>query len=441
MASTANAQLGRELAAIVGGDYVCEAPAPLTAYAIDGVRPGAWVMPGSAEEISAILRLANELNCSVVATGGFTEQSRGDTPASVDILLRTDRLNRVLHFDPGDLTIGVEAGCRVAEVQRTVGEERLLLPLDVARAKEATIGGALATASYGPLKHGFGGAREYCIGLTFVTGDGRVAKAGGRVVKNVAGYDVMKLMIGSQGTLGVIVSANFKLFPAPRQTRTFLAEFAQLGEALEFRNFVTRSPLSPLCLELISPRAHTYLGSSKECWSVAIRAGGSDPVLDRYRRELGGSVSRESSGTDEAQFWQALQDFAESVRKQHHNAMMISLHMSPSSIGAVVVAAENAALDHNFLFSCVGRVGMASLAVAFVPIAVDPPAAMQYANAISALRKAMSRDGAAIVTHCPREAKAYLSMWGDSSNDLEAMRAVKLALDPKGVLNRGRFLF
>ena len=125
--------------------------------------------------------------------------------------------------------------------------------------EQVTIGGMLATGMTGPHRQGYGGLRDYCIGVRFVTGDGRKAKGGGRVVKNVAGYDMMKLLIGSQGTLGIITSASFKLFPAPRQTRTFVSEFAGIAEAIEFRNHVLRSPLDPICLEVVSPQARGVL--------------------------------------------------------------------------------------------------------------------------------------------------------------------------------------
>ena len=457
VASVAVAELGRELAAIAGDAYVCEDAGALTGFAIDGVRPAMWVLPGSVEEVAALVRLANVRHANLTVAGGFTKQSMGSVPGNVDILLRTDRLNRILHFDPGDLTIGVEAGCRLGDVQRRVAESGLLLPLDAASAQQATVGGGLATASFGPLKHGYGGAREYCIGVSFVTGDGRIAKAGGRVVKNVAGYDLMKLMIGSHGTLGVITSANFKLFPAPKQTSTFVAEFAGCKEAAEFCGVVRRSPLSPICLEMISPRAHEYVGDSGEAWAVAVQGAGSDAVLGRYRRELSGSTKRELAGTDEERFWRGVREFAETVAKKHQNAMVLEVHLRLSAVAELLRAAERAATDNNLLFACVGRAGIGSLVLALAPLSVDPPSVTQFANAVAAIRKAMPEDGTSLVARCPREAKAYLSVWGRAhtlpakgesgegwgatSNDIEAMRAVKKALDPNGIMNRGRFLF
>lgn len=441
VASTATAQLARELAAIAGEANVCEEAGALTGFAIDGVRPGMWVVPGSVDEVAGILRVANEKRASVTVAGGFTKQSMGNAPETVDILLRTERLDRVLHFDPGDLTVGVETGCRVTDVQRAVSENALLLPLDVAKARQATIGGALATASFGPLKHGFGGVREYCIGVSFVTGDGRIAKAGGRVVKNVAGYDLMKLMIGSHGTLGVITSANFKLFPAPKQTTTFVADFPDCPSAMECRDFVRRSPLSPMCLEVISPRAHDYIGDSGEVWSIAVRAAGSDAVLGRCRRELGSSVQRELGGAEEERFWSSVREFPETVVRQHQNAMLLELHVTATDAALIPDRMKRISENCNFLFACVGRAALASLVCALIPLSVDPPAVEQYSNALKEVRRMSSARGVAIVTQCPREAKRYLSVWGDPTGDFDAMLAVKHALDPNGIMNRGRFLF
>src|SRR5437016_9424452 len=242
--------LERELAAIVGESYVCQEQ-----IEVNGVIPAITVLPASAEEIAAVLRLAWERELVVVPAGGCTRQQAGGIPERIDVLLRTERLNQVLQYDPGDLTIGAGAGLRFAEMQRQLGEHQQWIPLDPPHAKAATIGGLLATASFGPLKQGFGSLRDFCIGIHFVLPEGKMGKGGGNVVKNVAGYDLMKLMIGSYGSLAVITRANFKVFPKPRQTRTFACSFGSLEEALQFRTRIFRSPLTPMCMEIISPHA------------------------------------------------------------------------------------------------------------------------------------------------------------------------------------------
>jgi glycolate oxidase FAD binding subunit len=178
----------RDLAAIVGESHVTT---PDPQLEINGVLPTAVVLPGSAEEIAAILRLANDRGLVVTAAGGFTKQDIGGVPERVDILLRTSRLSGIEHYDPGDLTVGIHAGTPFAQVQQQLTPHGQWLPCDAARLDRATIGGLLATGAAGPLKSAFGGMRDFCIGIKFVTAEGKIAKGGGRVVKNVAGYDLM----------------------------------------------------------------------------------------------------------------------------------------------------------------------------------------------------------------------------------------------------------
>jgi glycolate oxidase FAD binding subunit len=449
------AAIAAELAAIAGEAHVCADPVKLAAFAIDGVEPAAAVSPASDEEVAAILRLANERDWIVVPTGGFTQQSMGAAPERVDVVLRTERLSRVMHYDPADLTLGVGAGMTVAEVDSLLASRGQMLPIDPAQPQRATIGGTMATAAHGPVRHGYGTIRDYCIGIRFVTGDGRIAKGGGRVVKNVAGYDLMKLMIGSHGTLGVIVSANFKVVPRPRQTRTFAAEFSAPAETLQFRDAVLRSPLTPMCLEIVSPLAHEFLGdpalprdpdhhhagpSPAQHWTVLVRVAGSDAVLARYRRELGDAVAREIGGDEEAQAWQRICDFGVLVLERHRNAMIVQIGGAIQDAAPALAALEKAALDYNFVAATIGRCGAGALLAAFVPLAVDPPSAVNYAASVSALRGMLPREASAVVQRCPAEAKNHFDPWGPPAMDEASLRAVRAAMDPRRVLNRGRFL-
>lgn len=451
LASTTS--LHQELAAIVGDSDVIQPQ-----IEINGVIPASSVSPASAEEISAILRLANERNLVVAPAGGCTRQQMGGIPERIDILLSTERLNQMRQYDPGDLTVGVNAGICLADLQSVLGEHHQWIPYDPPQAKIASIGGLLATAAFGPLKSGFGGLRDFCIGIQFVTGEGAIAKGGGNVVKNVAGYDLMKLMIGSYGSLAVITGANFKVFPRPRQTRTFICSLPSLGEAIAFRNQVLRSPLTPMCLDLISPRALEYLcdppvahdpddyapakplSSLSAEWQIAVRASGSDNVLARCRRELGAPVIRDLEGAAQDQFWSWVSNFEDSILQRHRNAMIVYSHATIQDVEAVAQALERSAPDYNFLPAMLGRAATGNLVLGFLPLPVDPPAAMQYANCASAFRALLPPGCSAIVAQCPKEAKAHFDVWGSTPTDLELMRGVKYALDPKRILNRGRYI-
>ena len=449
--------LARELAAIVGAEHAREDAAALAGLAVEEVVPAVAVAPGSPEEVAAVLRFASAHNLTVVPAGGFTRQGIGGVPERVDIVLETRRLAAIEHYDPGDLTLGAGAGMTLAALEENLAAHQQFLPVESAHAERETLGGLLAAAASSPLRHGYGGLRDYCIGVKFVTGDGRLAKGGGRVVKNVAGYDLMKLLIGSHGTLGVIVSANFKLFPRPRQTCTFVCEFASAEEAVTFRDRLLRSPLSPISLDVVSPRAQEYLREASPArgvdevhpsapvklepgaWRVLLRASGSDAVLARYRRELGGAASQELAGEAEAACWRQILRFEDAVLARHRNAMMVHVSLPLSAVAAAMAAAERA-LDNNFLPATIGRFGAGSLGIAFVPLLVDPPSAMQFVAAVSAFRGALPRDASAVVTRCPREAKLHFDVWGSSPTDRGGMRSVKQAMDPKNVLNRGRFM-
>src|SRR5262249_26631242 len=210
---TSPGSVERELAVIVGEGQV--ARTEFEGFNINGVVPATAVSPGSPEEAAAVLRLANERGLVVAPAGGLTKQQIGCVPERIDILLSTTRMNKIEQYDPGDLTISVAAGMPFAHMLAQLAEHPPWGPCDAGELETATIGGLMATGAAGPLKSTFGHMRDFCIGVQFVTPDGKVAKGGGRVVKNVAGYDLMKLMTGSYGSLAVITRANFKVFPRP----------------------------------------------------------------------------------------------------------------------------------------------------------------------------------------------------------------------------------
>ena len=445
MSTATTTRFAAEFRAICGQEYVTEDPAELQARNILGVAPALAVTPASAEEVAGILRFANEHGLSVVPAGGFTQQQIGNLPQQVDVLVFTSRLVEVEHYDAGDLTVGIGAGCTVAQLSAMVAGNGLLFAADPAQPERCTIGGLLAAGLYGPLRHGYGGLRDYCIGVRFVTGDGRKGKGGGRVVKNVAGYDMMKLFIGSQGTLGIITSASFKLFPAPRQTRTFAAGFRTAAEAIEFRNRVLHSPLTPICLEIVSPEAPALLGVSDQAdggaWSILVRAAGSDAVLARYRTDLGTAISREIEGTRESDFWRALEDFSPTAAERHPRSLLISMTLPVGDVQPVLNELSAVAETNRFCFAAIGRVGVGHLLASLWQAPEVEFSLVSFVNTVSALRNHLPRDVSMAVLRCPSESRHHVSAWGSMPTDMESMRAVKQALDPRDILNRGRFLF
>ncbi len=426
----------RELRAICGEEHVSEEASFAHHICVEGVAgyPMPVVKPGSAEEVAAVVGLANARGLGLCPEGGLT--SLGPM-GKCDIVLQTSRLTNVEHYDHADLTVGVGAGVTLAQLSAMVAQDNLLFACDAPFPEQATIGGVLATGSHGPLRHGYGALRDFCIGIRFVTGDGRRAKGGGRVVKNVAGYDLMKLLIGSYGTLAVITSASFKLFPAPRQTRTFLAEFGTADEAINFRDLVMRSPLAPMCLELVSPGARKLMRPemTSDAWVICARAAGSDAVLARYRKELGAAITRELEGEDERRMWLSVRDFRPAPDRTDPCNWRAIAGMRPTL--EITVAPKDVLRVVNVLNSIddrgaigvafIGRVGVGHVR------AVTEIINLEVSSALSVVDDLLQEfgDNVSIRVDCAN------NPWRNTRGNSESMRAVKRALDPNNVL-RGR---
>src|ERR1019366_7504086 len=298
MSRSAQASVAR-LEEIVGGAHVSTDPAEIASRQADGLRPSAVVRPADAAQVGQILRFAATEHLALIACGGCTNLSIGLPPARYDIALDLSRMNRVLAYDPHDLTLGVEPGVRIEDLLRTLAEKKQFLPLAVPFSDRATIGGIVAANSSSPLRHAYGVVRDFSLGMEFVTGEGAQAKSGGRVVKNVTGYDLHKLLIGSLGTLAVITRVNFRTFPLPPAQGTFVATFSDADAAFGFCRAIAHSVLAPQMVEVADPgAAHLLLTGNisariePRTWSVVISAAGQPEVVDRYAYELGPMASK-----------------------------------------------------------------------------------------------------------------------------------------------------
>ena len=293
-ASGASALTAARIARRFGAENTVGSAAELAGYEVDGMRPAAAVYAKSPEEVAELLKFAALEKLAIIPCGARTKLGIGMPPTRYDVALDLSRMNRVLAYEPRDLTLGVEPGMRFSTLATTLAAERQFLPLNPPFFQRATVGGILAADSASPLRHSYGGPRDYVLGLEFVTGDGAIAKSGGRVVKNVSGYDLHKLLIGSLGTLAVITRANFKTFPTPPEQVVFVAAFDDAAAALEFCKILTQSPLGALQVDVISPDAAQIFSAHSDAeialpalrWCVVVSAAGNSRVVERHRREL-----------------------------------------------------------------------------------------------------------------------------------------------------------
>src|SRR5437879_11547004 len=240
-ASGLHSALRYKFIAIVGNENV---RAAIAADAVTGVQPKRVVEAGTESEISESLRLSNVAGLAVIPRGSGTKFGWGNPPARADLVLSTARLNEIIEHAWADLTVTVEAGCTIQRLQETLAEHGQRLALDPLWPEKATIGGVLSANDSGALRLRFGALRDLIIGVTIALADGTLASSGGKVVKNVAGYDLPKLVTGALGTLGVITRAVFRLHPLPRNTRSFSAATANAEEAQRFVLAVQDSKLA-----------------------------------------------------------------------------------------------------------------------------------------------------------------------------------------------------
>ncbi len=461
--TVARASVSSRLAAITGSSHVSADPAQLAFYAIDGKTPAAIARPGSAEEAAEIVKFAAAENLALVPTGSRSKLNVGNPPQRYDLALDMKRLDRVIAYDPGDLTLGVEAGIPLRTLAGVLAEHRQFLPLAPPFAERATAGGTIASGVDSPLRQFYGAARDYVLGMEFITGDGALVKSGGRVVKNVAGYDLHKLMIGALGTLGVITKINFRTFPLPASSRMFTAAFDSAGGALGMRDRVAQSPLTPIMLEIASPGAAALLSGdaatrielgrlssgliSPAHWTFTASFAGNDSALARYERDL--LRMAEESGAlgvaaihpeDAARLFDRVCEFALIVLVSCPATTIIKIGVPPARMADILDAAARAAETSALPWAALAR-GIGVIYFALLPDERGEQARASAAHATSEiLTECSALGGHATIPWCPGEWKSALAVWGRERGDFEIMRKLKKVFDPRGVLSPGRFV-
>ena len=449
--SQVDVSLVSRLGDFVGPGRVLTDSALLAAYEVDGRRPSAALLPGSVAELAEILRFASADRVGAIPIGGKTHLHIGMPPHRYHLALDLSGMNGLLDYEPHDLTLGVEPGITYADLDRGLRENGQFLPLAPPFAQRATLGGIVAANADTPFRYAHGTAKDFLLGAEFVTGEGVVSKSGGRVVKNVTGYDLHKLLIGSLGTLAVITRLNFRTFPLPPGQRMFVAAFADPAGAFGFCRAIAKSPLQPRIVDVLDPGAvalflaHAAGSLPENSWLVTIEAAGHHAVLERHARGLT-AMSREAGAAEfvaleEAQrdrLFHCLCDFSPMAFSATCAATIFRMATVPSAIPGLVEGARRLASSHALNCAILIR----ALGVVYVAL-LPPDDTTAYPELVGCSRDLMDlclTSGAApMIERCPREIKNALGVWPPAGSEGEIARRLKHVFDPHNILSPGRF--
>lgn len=418
------------LAAIVGAGRVLEDPAALRGFAVDGEVPRWVVRPGTVAEVGGVLALAHDARLAVAPRGSGSSLTLGFPPARLDIVLDTSGLSEVVDWSPDDLTVTVGAGLTAGALAGVLAGRGQWLPLDPPGGGTRTLGGITATNASGPLRARYGTMRDLLLGVRFVQADGVATWGGARVVKSVSGYDVPKLMVGSLGTLGVLVELTLRLHPRPEREATWLATFPAAEAARACVARLLESTLQPSRVEFLGGPALAACGVEPGPAALAISIGTVAAGVEAQGQSLAALIQdvggRELPAPEG--FWPAYD------RALAGHDVVLRIRVLPSDLAGAVAAIDRAAG---------GNPAVAGSAVAGVlRVGVQGIDAQELIKLVEGLREALGAGGGGVVLErAPRAARVAVDPWGAIERDqLELMRQLKDAFDPGRILNPGRFV-
>ncbi len=366
--------------------------------------------PTSPKELGEALAGAAASGKRIQLGGNFSKNAMGGPVREADVRVTTSRLTRILQYEPSDLTLSVEAGCNWQEVCRVLDEHHQMIPLDPPYPATATVGGVIATNGSGPRRRLYGTARDLVIGMRFATLDGKEVQSGGMVVKNVAGLDMGKLMIGSYGTLAAISVVNFKLTPKPEVENTSLLDFDSPDAALAARDGLIRGVLQPSAVDLLNP------GASEGQYVLAVRYGGNVAAVERYRREVGGTILEAG---EQQRFWESVINYAQVFIGKIPDAVVVRISSTLTQLQEVF---------HSLSVPAIAR------AATGVTYAHFPTTAA----AEKWISENKQRPWRSVMEYSPVAKRDALELWPSPGDDFGIMKSVKRMFDPKNLLNHGR---
>ena len=429
-------ELEAQLAGIVGEGGLQQGGG--SEYSVDGVVPGLVAFPESAAQVAELVKVANANGLKVVPYGGGTAMGLGMTPERVDLVLSTKRLTDTPHDDRRDMTLSVGAGMTLSALNARLAEDNLWLPLDPPDPERATIGGLVAADQSGPLRHGLGTLRDHVIGMKVISAEGKLVAAGGRVVRNVAGYDMCKLHIGALGTLGLLVEVSLKLAARPQANAIVLAKLSSVADAEPLIAAVLDSSLEPVLLELVFGTAcgAATAGLLPDGAVVAAGFAGNGQRVAWQAEAFAALVASQSLQLLASRSGNEAQTAREALAEVHGgDSADVVLVASVLSSQVAELLTRAAALSEPRGVA-MGAASHAGKGLARLFLRGEEQALTEVTHA--AREVVVERGGSVIVAKAPPKLKPLLNVWGAPAGDLAVLQAVRRTYDPNETLNAYR---
>lgn len=426
--------LREALADIVGSEYLIESAPALDTHAVDGVRPRWVARPGNADEVSRALAFAHAEGLAVSPRGSGSAVALGNPPRRLDLVVDLARLREVSDYVPEDMVASAEAGVSLAALGRVLAERSQMLALDPLGGSSRSIGGILATNASGPLRFRYGTARDLTLGVRFVQADGTITWGGAKVVKSVTGYDVPKLMVGSLGTLAIIVSATLRLHPLPPARGSWLFAWKAREAAESFLAALMASSLEPDRLTLLNGETSRGYGCSDGKLALLVSIGSVDEAVSSQ-----GHAMSELARTHGAEAQELPVSCWDRLQALPTGDVWLRVSSEPRRVVFWLGELERVASRLGLGVSAVGQAGngmmQAGLQGEVIGAALD-------GNLLRPLREGLASEGGSLVVErAPSSLKANLDVWGPINPDsLAIMSRLKAQFDPEEILNPGRFV-
>jgi len=449
----------QELQTIVGADNVLTEEADLIAYSIDGTwiegRPLAVVLPTTAEQVSAILRIANREGIVVAPRGSASGLSGGSVPLAGGIALALTRMNRILEIDTTNLVAVVEPGVITATLQAEVEQRGLFYPPDPSSLKVSAIGGNIAENAGGARCLKYGVTSDYVMGLQVVLPSGEIIRSGGRMVKNVTGYNLRQLFTGAEGTLGVITEATLKLLPLPKYRLTALATFDLLEDAAMAVTAVMSSGVLPASVELMDQitvqcvEALLHLGLPVDAEALLLFAcdGNYEQVVHSELEAITSictnhrarAVHQAQSDQESEQLWQARRSISPALARRKPNKLGEDISVPRSAVPTMIRQVRSIAAKYDLLIPVFGHAGDGNLHPNILCNRRDPEEMQRVREAAAEIFSAAIACGGTLSGEHGIGLLKKEFMEQDLGHEaVEAMKKIKLALDPNNILNPGK---